>query len=260
MKLQFYKFTFLLSLALTSFGYGINKHNIDNSNIANQRSSLINRKAVNPLWITYNPTLINTTHTYDFDTYNEPFSNGQHYSSDNPDYNLIVPKYYDGMVANYVNASCFLAFAYDSTNERKDIPPASGFMNWSNISSNGKAFFGIDTSIMLPYSCEISDDNMQLKNCNSAFWFPDSSINPTIRKGLLLYRSSYDGSFSGWDGYYYLDKFASSDLRIQFNENKYCQVVILYEVHNFDDGWWIFQNHEYYNVVGVYNFRTSDKI
>ena len=90
MKILLYELTFFLTLTLTGFNYGTYSHNSTNVNVSNRSKSFVNRKNVNPLWITYNPTLINMTHTYDFDTIGEPFSNGQHYSSSNPDYNLIV--------------------------------------------------------------------------------------------------------------------------------------------------------------------------
>ena len=39
--------------------------------------------------------------------------------------------------------------------------------------------------------------------------------------------------------------------------NLYVQIAILYEVHNWDNGWWLWQNNWYYHNIGIYTFHTT---
>jgi hypothetical protein len=46
-------------------------------------------------------------------------------------------------------------------------------------------------------------------------------------------------------------------MRLAFPAGMVVQIAVLYELDNYDTGWWIFQNHVYYHEVAIYQFNTT---
>lgn len=213
-----------------------------------------NNFEIQPRWYIHGETIINATETYSFET-----ESG--YNMNNPDFRAVTPMYSNiNGEYNQINESLFRVSAFDSTNQEQVLNCTSSFMNFGNIFSNGKAYVKIQYygDDHLPNHCEISEDTMTLNSADTLFRLK-SNEDVSIYKGIVLHRQSSTGVFNGWDNYVMLEQFINdSSLRIAFDENMYVQVAILYEIHNYDDGWWIFQKHAHYRVMGIYNFRTGN--
>lgn len=230
----------LLSLISAVSFTGVNK-----PSSVNQTQNRIQNK---PLlrWITHGPLLINASETYYFDV-------------DNPNHDKTYPDYtyYGTFNPNVgVNEADYSAFAYDSTDTSVRLIPQYSLSEISDVRSEGLAFFGLSYLNLLPDHCAIADDTRHLNDCFSVFRLSNGA-NPRIGRGIVLFRSSANGTFYGWDNYQSLEDFQRNPaLRVAFEVNRYVQIAMLYEVDNFDNRW-LFKNHEYYHNVGIYSFYTT---
>lgn len=206
-------------------------------------------------WFSHGEEIINGTELYGFDT-------SPQYSADNPDHTTTYAAYdptpSGGVTAmTAVNESSFVVFAADSTEDEFDFSCRYSLSSSPEINSNGTSYVGVRYTPYLPPNCEICSDSRTLGTANGV-WHLASGASPTIGTGILLYRSNSTGSFSTWDGYQYLSDFQNNpNLRIAFGPNLYVQIAILYEVHNWDNGWWLWQNNWYYHNIGIYTFHTT---
>jgi len=211
----------------------------------------IKRQVITPMWITHAASLINVTETYDFET-----ETG--YDATNTDQRNFFPTYTDGGVQGvYVNETSYDAFAVDSTNVSLSLHPLRNLSTASYDNSNGVANFFMSYNPYLASRCAISDDSRTLAQ-TGAYFHLTSGAGPTIHQGVLLYRSNTTGNYSGWDGYVYLNTWQTNpSCRISFAGGLVVQLAMLYEIDNYDTGWWVFQKHVYYHVVGIYKFNTT---
>lgn len=218
------------------------------------------KNAVN--WIIHSSTLTNLTETYSFATNSNYDDSNDYpnspYSIDNPDRRQYFPTYNDGGVQGYyVNETLFEAYCQDETGETIQLTPDESLNTFSSLNAEGSAAFWISSSGHIPSRTLLSNDTKSLAYVNSYFHLT-SGASPAIGTGIILYRSNTINSFTTWDGYYSISSFTSnSSLRITFPAGRYVQVAMLYELDNYDTGWWIFQQHIYYHVGGFYSFYTA---
>lgn len=210
--------------------------------------SLIKKEEGDLRWFYYQPILINAEENYSLRVD----------ASGNPDTSETMSPYHPN-AAYYINEAQYLFSATDSTDETIDLLPNNRLDVIANYNSNGSATVHITAAPLLQSDTQVWTDSRTINDVDSAFVMPDNTT--MIGTGLVLWRSSSTGTFSGWDGCSSLSSFASnSALSLWFAADKYVQIVTLMELETHDDGVWIFQQHTYSHVVGIYSFRTTSII
>ncbi|MBR6055794.1 MAG: hypothetical protein IKP56_01185 [Bacilli bacterium] len=200
--------------------------------------------------------IINGTEDYDFNTTNM-------YTHLSPDHRRTVALYGqtgDPSSLTAVNETSYFVSGTDSTNVTYTFNCSYSLLPETNLNSEGTCSVSVNLQAHLPDNCEIEYDNRTLDDLSSYFQLSNYQGNtyPEVGHGILLHRSNGTGNFTTWDGFVPLDSFITTPtLQIQFSAGLYVQLAILYEIHNWDNGWWIFQNHKYYHNIGIYSFRTS---
>ena len=240
----------IMLLACCCFAF-CSGHVFNRYNDLNSRTPIALHRYNQTKWFTHGEEIINGTEFYGFDTSNQ-------FNSSTPDHTTTYAAYSGGvtnMVA--VNESSFYPYGYDSTSQRFDFTCRYSLGSSAEIIANGAAHVGVSYSPYLPGNCEICYDSRALGDA-APFWQLADGESPVIANGILLHRSNSTGNFTTWDGYVYLDAFIENpNLRLYFGANQVVQIAILYEIHNYDNGWWIFQNHRYYHNIGIYCFETA---
>ena len=236
----------LLSLAIPS-----NEKSVDDNEpllLAQKKEQNANSEGLR--WIIHNPILINTTETYDFATESR-------YDAYNTDRRLISPEF--GNNNYYINESSFLLYACDTTGEVEILPPLDNLFTSSGLNSNGEAYFYARTDLRLNDHTRINEDSRILNDPDSYFYAASGNFSPTVEKGILLYRYGTTIDYTVWDHFIHLDELDSNPtLRIYIPAGNTVKIAILYEIDNYDDGWWIFQQHHYHHVAGIYQFNTTN--
>lgn len=203
-------------------------------------------------WFTHGELIINGTEYYGFDT-------SDLYNFNDPDHTTKYAEYTPSGVnpITAVNESSFTVFATDYSEEEFEFSCRYSLLSSPEINSEGTSYVGVQYTPYIPPNCEICYDTRTLGTADSA-WHLTSGASPEVGTGILLYRSNSTGSFLTWDGYKYLSSFQNdSSLRLPFGPNLCVQIAILYEVHNWDDGWWLWQHHSYFHNIGIYTFQTT---
>lgn len=200
--------------------------------------------------------IINGTENYDFDTTSS-------YNHLSPDHRRTIAAYeQNGNQSSLtaVNETSFFVSGTDTTNQSYTFHCSDSLLPEVNINSHGTCHINVAYNPHLPNNCEIEYDNRTLDDLSSYFELSNYQGNtyPEVGHGILLHRSNGTGNFRFWDGFVPLDSFITTPtLQIQFSAGLYVQLAILYEIHNWDNGWWVFQNHKYYHNIGIYSFRTT---
>jgi hypothetical protein len=200
--------------------------------------------------------IINGTENYDFNTTSS-------YNYLYPDHRRTIAAYeQNGNQSSLtaVNEASFFVSGTDTTNRSYTFHCSDSLLPEVEINSNGTCRINVAYDPHLPNNCEIEYDNRTLDDLSSYFQLSNYQGNtyPEVGHGILLHRSNGTGNFTTWDGFVPLDSFITTPtLQIQFSGGLYVQLAILYEIHNWDNGWWVFQNHKYYHNIGIYSFRTS---
>ena len=200
--------------------------------------------------------IINGTENYDFNTSSQ-------YNFLNPDHERRIAAY--GQSGNNssltaVNETSFFVSGIDSTNQSYTFNCRNSLIAEPEINSHGTCQVKVTFNPHLPSNCEIEYDNRTLNDLSSYFQLSNYQGNtyPDVGHGVLLHRANGSGNFLGWDGFVPLDSFLTTPtLQIEFSGSLYVQIAVLYEIHNWDNGWWVFQNHRYYHNIGIYCFRTT---
>ena len=200
--------------------------------------------------------IINGTENYDFNTTSS-------YNYLYPDHRRTIAAYeQNGNQSSLtaVNETSFFVSGTDTTNQTYTFHCSDSLLPEVEINSNGTCHINVTYNPHLPNNCEIEYDNRTLNHLSSYFQLSNYQSNtyPEVGHGVLLHRSNGTGIFTGWDGFVPLDSFVMSPgLQIQFSGSLYVQIAVLYEIHNWDNGWWAFQKHAYYHNIGIYCFKTN---
>ena len=180
--------------------------------------------------------IINGTENYDFDTTSS-------YNYLYPDHRRTIAAYeQNGNQSSLtaVNETSFFVSGTDTTNQSYTFHCSDSLLPEVKINSHGTCHINVAYAPHLPNNCEIEYDNRTLDDLSSYFQLSNYQGNtyPEVGHGILLHRSNGTGNFTTWDGFVPLDSFITTPtLQIQFSAGLYVQLAILYEIHNWDNGW-----------------------